>query len=182
MRPLQIQMWHDLSKSDINLNDMFRLAEIVDQSGIRKFSVRIDRYGIMTKFRNRAYHDYGELDVHFEHTPVDGDKHKTIMTVNIFLGRRIIEAKLVSVVECDYLKNMNLIQDVMFSYLVAIIQNDKYINKRFTQFIFPDTISNYNEDWVPFAGVNYCKPDMESPLSVIEVRGTKSMPKVLNIK
>jgi hypothetical protein len=161
---------------------MLRLAEIVDQAGIRKFTVRIDRYGLMTKWKCTSFHDYGELDVNFEHTPVDNDSHKTTMRVKIYLGRRQIEAVLTSVVECDYLKNMSLIQDVMFSYLVVIIQNDKYINRRFTQFIFPDTISNYNEDWIPFAGVNYCKPDMEAPLSVIEVRGQKSTPKVLNIK
>jgi hypothetical protein len=181
-----MQLWHDLSKSDVNLNDMFRLAEIVNRSKIRKFTIRVDRYGIMTKFRCNSFHDYGELDVRFEHSPVNDNSHETIMRVKIFLGRRTIEAVLTSVVECNYMENMNLIQDVMFSFLATIIQNDKYINKRFTQFIFPDTISSYSEDWVPFIGADYHRPDMESPLSVIAVRGTKSvlstMPIVLNIK
>lgn len=178
---IRIARWRDLSRCEIDIARQGEMIAELSELHIRRFRISIQRFGIRTIYLQIPRHDYGELEVSFDHRHV-GNQHTITMRAVIYLGSKRIEAVIRGSAEYEYGGYDMNIQDYLYTYFYNMVSSGNQL-KRFGPFDLPSKMSNYYPgcEWSPYTKVGYHRETAGQPLTVMAVCGARTIPTILNI-
>lgn len=179
---IRITRWHDLSRCEIDIARQAAMIAELSELHIRKFRITIQRFGVRTIYLRIPRHDYGELEVSFDHNH-QGNEHIITMRGIIYLGTKRVEVVVRGAAEYEYGGYDMNIQDYLYTYFYNMVTSSSYL-KRFGPLDLPSKMSNYYPgcEWSPYAKVGYHRETVGQPLTVVAVTGAKTIPTILNIQ